>query len=189
MDIKISDIVDEYAVAIGIAYNQMYYELKKFLTGEVVRPFDFELTCSGSIRIIPFKDISSKDLRFNRIRQILGRCGGRCGAAAKRAKTTAIVRYMLCNMNADTDMTGEVANRFSKNVLGRGINRGDRSKFATPGRTASNKSRAYIDSIEKITKHEFIAGVMISELEEHLDQRRKQCAEQWILLFKKDDNI
>jgi hypothetical protein len=114
-------------------------DLTEFLLDKKITA-DLSITDKGSISVLPYEDISQADKKSVAI--LTGRCGGRCGAASKRAKTVLVLNAI--ESLKDCDLTGETANKIAKMIIGRGINRADRAKFATPGRTAAHKSQIFM---------------------------------------------
>ena len=174
----IDHIFNRYSYDLGYAYNQMLKELAELLLRQKIYP-DVAITATGGIKLVPIKDASTEEKNlFSDVVMITGRCGGRCGAAMKRAKTRLVVQE--AEKLKHLDMTGETLSTLARATIGRSVNRADRSRFATPGRTAENKSRVLKDHREEVelwinsTKHlsalfDVRAGVL-----------RDSLASQWV---------
>ncbi len=76
-----------------------------------------------------------------RIRVASGRCGAACGAAVKRAKRELVFEYLVQLKASGEDLTYHTVQNFAVRLLGRKFQgKAVLLKFATPGRTASNKA-------------------------------------------------
>lgn len=79
---------------------------------------------------------------------ITGMTGGMCGAAKKRVLRDVVVEALLKAKKGGLDITPTVAMHVCERVIGRGIDNSQTLKnFATPGRTAADKSRVTIDEL------------------------------------------
>ena len=75
------------------------------------------------------------------VRAAAGRCGALCSAAIKRASRDHLIALLLAHKGKGLDITPTVAQRVCDRVLGRGVDtRKTLEAFATPGRTAADKS-------------------------------------------------
>jgi len=89
-----------------------------------------------------------KDMRYAAMRVATGLCGGACGAAAKRLKRAVILDALLEARDNGLDITPTVAMRVFERLIGRGVdNRATLYCFATPGRTAADKSTLKADDL------------------------------------------
>jgi hypothetical protein len=89
-----------------------------------------------------------KDMRYAAMRVATGLCGGACGAAAKRLKRAVVLEALLEAKEGGLDITPTVAMRIFVRLIGRGVdNRATLQCFATPGRTAADKSALKADDL------------------------------------------
>lgn len=171
-------IFDRYAHDLGYAYNQMLKELAELLLREKIYP-DATLTHTGGIRLVPCGDLlDKKSAVFEDVVAITGRCGGRCGAAMKRAKTRLVVAE--AEKLRHLDMTGEVLSTLAKATIGRSVNRAARARFATKGRTATNKSTMLKDHPEEIQQWIEHTRHLVSLFDEKAVVLKNSLATQWI---------
>lgn len=171
-------IFDRYAHDLGYAYNQMLKELAELLLRKKIYP-DATLTHTGGIRLVPYGDLLDKESAvYDDVVAITGRCGGRCGAAMKRAKTRLVVTE--AEKLRHLDMTGEVLSTLAKATIGRGVNRSARAQFATKGRTAINKSTILRDHPEEIQQWIESTKHLVSLFNEKSVVLKNSLATQWL---------
>ena len=120
------------------------------------------------------------------LRSMAGRCGARVGAAHKRCKRGMVFAALSGAREDGVDITPTVAENLFARLIGRGVDlRAALDEFATPGRTAANKSKVVATDLA-----DFEAGLrpevhsLISEMkvirERHRDdygERAKEAAE------------
>lgn len=105
------------------------------------------------------------------IRQAVGRCGSAIGAAAKRAKRRHVLKAMNKIYQSGMDITPAVAQGSAHRLLGRGFDSLELIKlFATPGRTAANKSQVTENDLIEFEEE------LVKELET-LALRLRKCKE------------
>ena len=75
------------------------------------------------------------------VKRAVGRCGAHCGAASKCAKRGLVIGMLQEHHKKGLDITPTVAQHVCDRILGRGVdNRKTLEAFATPGRTAAEKT-------------------------------------------------
>ena len=86
------------------------------------------------------------------LHQAAARCGAGIGAAVKREKRRLLLVNLVNAHQADgLDITPAVAQGTARRVLGRGLSARMTAKlFATPGRTAANKSNVRADDLAQL---------------------------------------
>ncbi|WP_304526889.1 hypothetical protein [Halomonas sp. I5-271120] len=133
-------VMDTYARAVGDAYSLMLEEFLA-LQGRHNCTIQPRLTPSGGIglergsevvRVVAEAGITPS--------QIIGRCGGRVGAAGRRARTSIALAHLDELQELGHDLTATTANRIVMEASGHGIARAARAKYSTPGRAADAKS-------------------------------------------------
>lgn len=83
-----------------------------------------------------------------------GKCGAACSAATKHLIRSVAVEHLITAKEAGLDITPTVAQNMFKRLLGRGVDcREMLFCFATPGRTAANKSTVTADDMATIENH------------------------------------
>ncbi|WAH62197.1 hypothetical protein LZ023_40685 (plasmid) [Pseudomonas silvicola] len=79
---------------------------------------------------------------------IAGRCGAELGAAHKRCKRSLVLMALRAERDRGLDVTPAVAAHCFQRLIGRSIDdRAAAATFATPGRTAADKSRVSADDL------------------------------------------
>ena len=85
------------------------------------------------------------------VKRAAGRCGAYCSAAMKRISRDFVLGLLLEQRKKGLDITPTVAQHVCDRNLGRGV---DKSKtleaFATPGRTAADKSTLTADGLVNV---------------------------------------
>lgn len=85
---------------------------------------------------------------------IAGRCGAECGAAHKRCKRGLVLLALQVEREAGTDITPAVAAHVFERLIGRGVDeRAAAEQFATPGRTAADKSTVGAADLAELETH------------------------------------
>ena len=82
------------------------------------------------------------------MRTVTGQCGARCGAAAKRLKRAIVLEALVSARDSGLDITPTAAQHSVERLIGRGVDsRATLASFATPGRTAADKSQICADDL------------------------------------------
>ena len=85
------------------------------------------------------------------LRVIASRCGAELGAAHKRCKRDLVFSQLLIERINGLDITPTLAENLCTSLLGRGVDvRIALSQFATPGRTAANKSKVEPKALDEL---------------------------------------
>ncbi|MCQ2032246.1 hypothetical protein [Stutzerimonas zhaodongensis] len=125
-----SEIVSSYIAAVDEAYSAF----EKSLKGLKERA---SVTSNEAIR--------------NELLALAGRCGALCSAASKVAKRTLIFEVLLAHKKQGLDITQTFADQSIKRILGRSVSaESTREAFATPGRTAAQRSTLKAEDLEQI---------------------------------------
>ena len=125
------------------AYNTLFVRLTKLIDGVDV---DIELRVHPRTGTLFIESRDLTDTQKKSVKSISGACGAEISAATKTARASLLVLDML---GWDIDMTPNVANIAAKSIFNKnGISLELRKKFATPGRTASQKSTVFSDPAE-----------------------------------------
>lgn len=153
MDNKLrTKLLAEYSKSVGKAYR----ELAKFV-----------------------KELRKDQLPPVEFRKIMaiatGTCGAACSAASKRLMRAVVLDGLEKAKTTGLDITPTVAQHVAERILGRGVDKlSTLEVFATPGRTAANKSQvsaADLVEIENQIKSELdsIADAMVEIKAEHAE--------------------
>lgn len=166
-------ILITYTASVTEAYDRLFYSLSDILDGTEQL---LSLEDSGKISVFG-RDSMPPKVYKDAVRAI-GQCGGYCGAAGKRALTARTVE-LIKELAKDLDVTGEAANRLAELLIGRGINRHDRARFASPGRDASQKTKIFQENMKDIKAWKEGSEGSIEELKSEMARIRNNAAKDW----------
>jgi len=89
--------------------------------------------------------------REGSLRAMASQCGAELGAAHKRCKRDLVFAYLLAERMNGLDITPTLAENLCAKLIGRGVDvRIALEKFATPGRTAANKSKVGPETLDEL---------------------------------------
>jgi hypothetical protein len=105
-----------------------------------------------SFKIKSLSEQNLEKMAFDKaVKSAAGRCGALCSAAIKRTCRDFVVAMLLEQKAKGLDVTPTVAQHACERLLGRGVdNRKTLEAFATPGRTAGDKSALGADDLVTI---------------------------------------
>ena len=112
---------------------------------KILQGYKTHVTAAYKELALQINNLKKKDLdkmAFDKaVRAAAGRCGALCSAAIKRASRDHLIALLLEHKGKGLDITPTVAQHVCDRVLGRGVDtRKTLEAFATPGRTAADKS-------------------------------------------------
>lgn len=110
-------------------------------------------------------------------RQAAARCGAAVAAAVKREKRRLVLQALHAERTNGTDITPAVAQGSARRLLGRGLDsRATAGIFATPGRTAANKSAVSADDLGQLESelHQRLAPLLMA-----IDHAKNEASQTW----------
>lgn len=115
------------------------------LTNKLLKEYKADVSAAYnelSLSINELRDKNLEKMLFDKaVKRIAARCGAHCSAAIKRTHRGLVVGLLLEQKNKGLDVTPTVAQHVCDRILGRGVDtRSTLETFATPGRTAADKS-------------------------------------------------
>lgn len=127
-------ILDRFAHDVDRAYSLMLEELAKLLRNMDLTA-ELRLGTAASVRltIVEELDLATHDDRYKRALKIIGRCGGRVGAATRRARTAIALEHLDRLAASGHALTATTANNITKQAGGTGLGRLARAKYGNPG--------------------------------------------------------
>ena len=125
------------------------------LTTKLLKEYKASVDAAYSELAIVINGLSEKTMEkmdFDKaVKRAAGRCGAYCAAATKRASRGLVLGLLLEQRKKGLDITPTVAQRVCDRILGRGVdNRKTLEAFATPGRTAADKSTLTAEGLAHI---------------------------------------
>lgn len=125
------------------------------LTTKLLKEYKASVEAAYTELSIIINDLSEKDMEkmaFDKaVKSAAGRCGAYCSAATKRASRGLVLGLLLEQRKKGLDITPTVAQHVCDRILGRGVdNKKTLEAFATPGRTAADKSTLMAEDLANI---------------------------------------
>ncbi|MFZ5935598.1 hypothetical protein BGP84_18735 [Pseudomonas putida] len=143
---------------------------QKSMRDLLLQQYDKEIGASYDKQFMEFMSYLSRG--GDNPKAICGRCGAECGAAHKRAKRGLVIAALEREKEAGMDITPTVAGHVFERLIGRGMDdRAASAHFATPGRTAANKSTLTAEDFAELEAR--LAGEVV-ELMDKMEEIRER---------------